>query len=132
MTPHDWVMGSDTGVSSRTIWAAMMGADMPDWRSGVPVDVDDFGRCHRLLAQFPEWRARMPEVAARFPLWAGIVREWDELTAMYVEDLPHGWSDRMFRRLMELREEAMIAEGWIQTGAHSFMKPRGANEEVGR
>lgn len=123
MTPQDWIVGPDTGVSSKTIWATMTGAAMDPWRSGEPHDGDDFGRCHRLLRAFPEWRERMPEVAVRFPIWMAIVREWDALTALYLEDLPAGWSDRLFQRLLSLREEGMLADGWVQDGPHCLHKP---------
>ena len=58
MTPTDWLLSRDTGISSETILAVMTGSEIE--RPGVPHDTADFGRCHRLLGHFPEWRSRMP------------------------------------------------------------------------
>ena len=81
-----WIVGGDTGTSSETIWAVMMGAAEPkdSWRRGYPLDPDDFGRCYRLLKLIPEWRERLPEVAARYPTWRFLVQNWTLLTRMYV------------------------------------------------
>lgn len=45
MTPIDWLLGGDTGVSSKTILSVMTGSEMA--RPGAPLDGDDFGRCMR-------------------------------------------------------------------------------------
>jgi len=62
--PQEWIVAGDTGISSRVIWAVMMGVSldvMP--RVDVPHDPPDFGRCYRLLEVMPEWRDRLGEVA---------------------------------------------------------------------
>ena len=82
---HRWWHGGDTGISARTIWAVMMGRDYPD--AERPHSGGAFARCERLLEQFPEWRPRLPEVAARHPAWAGLVSAWDELATLYREAL---------------------------------------------
>ena len=82
MTPIEWLLGDDTGTSSQTILAVMTGSKIEC--VDVPLDRADFGRCHRLLVHFPEWRARLPEVANRYPEWAPLVRDWDALTALYL------------------------------------------------
>lgn len=87
--PEDWIMGHDTGTSSETIFSVMTGKNVRS--HGDPLDPDDFGRCHRLLKLFPEWRKRMPEVAAKFPntSWPALVREWDRLTTLYEQEVPN-------------------------------------------
>lgn len=83
LTPLQWVMGPDTGISSMTIYAVMMGAGTPA-HTGFPHDPDDFGRCHRLLKSFPEWRKRLPELATTYGgSWAALVEHWDELATLY-------------------------------------------------
>ncbi len=81
-----WLLSGDTGTSSETICAAMLGIEidrghrsLPD----VPRDMGDFGRCHRLLAAFPEWRSRLSEVAIQHAQWRRLVAAWDELTRLY-------------------------------------------------
>lgn len=91
MTPIGWLLGNDTGISSKTIFAVMMGEDVINYFGpGVPQDPADFGRCHRLLFHFPAWRARLPEVSAKYPAWGPLIREWSFLTAMFMENEAQG------------------------------------------
>jgi hypothetical protein len=86
-----WLCGNDTGVSSATIWAVMTG-EQPG-RYGYadrPHDPGDLGRCIRLLDLFPEWRARLPEVAEAYPAWTDLVAEWRALEASYRAEEPTG------------------------------------------
>lgn len=82
MTPIEWLLSDDTGVSSKAILAVMTGTKAPNY-ARVPLDASDFGRCYRLLKQFPEWRPRLSEMVAKHPHWEPMVGAWDELTAMY-------------------------------------------------
>jgi hypothetical protein len=79
----EWVISDDTGLSSKTIWSTLTGQVLPRLWASVPWDSADFGRCYRLLMRFPEWRARLPEVAAAHSEWKPLVARWDELTALY-------------------------------------------------
>lgn len=56
-----WAASDDTGISSKTILAHMTGVPA-NWTS-PPSDVDDRGRCIRLLELIPEWIPRLPELA---------------------------------------------------------------------
>jgi len=100
MNPNEWIIGRDTGTSSKTIWAVMVGAVKRDsnqihnWEFDVPHDASDFGRCWRLLVLFPEWKARLSEVSEIFIQWLPLVRQWNELEKLYcmylaVEDYSH-------------------------------------------
>lgn len=110
-----WIVGRDTGISSKTIWSVMMDAvptNPHPFDFDIPHDPDDFGRCYRLLETIPEWRARLREVAARFPAWSGLVDNWSELEEMFLDVVgPTGkdWnleaSRRMYERMRELRTE---------------------------
>lgn len=84
---YRWLVGGDTGTSSATIWCVMMGITpgQVDRTASVPHDPADFGRCHNLLELFPEWRARLPEMARTYSSWEGLVGAWDELTALYLK-----------------------------------------------
>jgi hypothetical protein len=88
--PAKWLSGPDTGISSRTIFGALTGHGYPDYpwsRGDIPLDMGDFGRCHRLLTSFPAMRARLPEVAEKHPDWGPLVREWETLTRHYESGL---------------------------------------------
>jgi hypothetical protein len=120
MEPMDWIMGDDTGTSSKVIFSVMMGTRPPSF-ADVPLDPDDFGRCFRLLCHFPIWRYRLDEVVERFPAWVGLVREWDKLTELYRAKKNHELYDLM----QTLRDEGMLADGWTQRGKGSWSKEGG-------
>lgn len=110
MTPNEWIIGSDTGISSETIWSVMMGAaDFENRPFGfdVPHDPSDFGRCYRLLKHFPEWRERLNEVAKRFPKWVPMIREWDKMVAIYERDLETGKSTELYDLMRKLKDEGI-------------------------
>lgn len=105
-----WLTGPDTGTSSLTIFsvlshghaakaAARRGAPSPPW------DPDDFGRCYRLLKAIPEWRSRLGEVAAQYPEWAGLVREWADLERFFEEESPKGRAPKLYARMKALLAE---------------------------
>lgn len=125
MTPTQWLLSGDTGSSSKVICAVMTGSQIGDkhWSDNTPRDADDFGRCHRLLLHFPEWRARLQEVAAKFPCWTGLVREWANLEEMYRREAD--WK-AMYELMGKLRDEGMRAAGWKQTGPGSWKHDAGA------
>lgn len=105
---HQWLENGDTGVSSKTIWSVMMGSGQDRLGSDVPHDPDDFGRCYRLLKVMPAWRARLGEVAAKHPAWRGLVDSWDELTALYEEELPKKSAPKLYARMRQLIGEARV------------------------
>lgn len=79
--PLNWIVGGDTGISSKTIWSVMMGATPRD--HNYPLDAADFGRCFRLLEMHPEWRPRLGKVAKRYGYWLPMVKAWPELEHLY-------------------------------------------------
>jgi len=115
VTALAWVAGPDTGMSSRAIWAHMMGATPAKEWGGVayPADPDDFGRCYRLLCLMPEWRARMGEMARYGRVWAALSGAWDELSWLYEteigsgQDTAHGYFGKSAPMLYE-RMRALI------------------------
>jgi hypothetical protein len=107
--PWAWWNGPDTGLSSKTIWSHMVyGHVMAVGWGGVPHvphDADDFGRCSRLLKQFPQWRTRLGEMK-KYEAWAALVDAWDELEQLYALDLADKNEDgpsRLYQRLQQLR-----------------------------
>ena len=84
----DWLRSGDVGLSSKTIFATFMDRwdILGDHRHGyAPADSDDFGRCHRLLLRYPEWRRDLHKVAEKCPAFAPLVPIWSELDALFVE-----------------------------------------------
>ena len=77
-----WLLGPDTGISSKTIAAHMLRTPMIDWPSH-PRDGGDFGRCVRLLRLIPEWNARQSEMGQVSEEWAALLPIWDDLERRY-------------------------------------------------
>lgn len=129
MKPEQWIISNDTGISSKTIWAVMMGAvtgkEHP-FTFDVPHDPCDFGRCYRLIFHFPEWRERLHEVGELFPMWKPMIREWDKLSEMFSQNIRNGktsgWSDEMYKFMQKLEDEGHIEDGWIQTSPSGWEK----------
>ena len=133
MTPMQWLMGNDTGTSSKTIFAVMVATPMLD--NAVPYDAGDFGRCYRLLKNFPDWRQRLPEVAATYPNWRPMVAAWDELTAMYEAGERAGWKDKgdlIYRRIKGLVDAGRLADGWENPAPGYWTKGKASDIDIGR
>lgn len=134
-----WIVGRDTGTSSKTIWSVMMGAEPDD--ASPPSDPSDFGRCHRLLQIAPvSWRENLQRVADKYPEWSALVRQWDELTALYEDELVNGpinkYRERMapktYARMKELIDEGRVIAGWTKTGPGSWTGPKRRVVELGK
>lgn len=108
-----WVYGCDTGTSSLTIFLTLKSTKrflpwehMPphqDFLPGVPHDPDDFGRCYRLLELFPEWRERLAEVAAKYPMWQPFVVAWPGMEALWREESPSGECPKLYEVLKAIK-----------------------------
>lgn len=136
----DWLTSGDTGMSSMTIAKCAIGRK-PDHDWSIPSDSHDFGRCYRLVKLIPELRDALPVLAQKFPMWAPLVAEWGELTAMYEQDVAEapqyervsmgrGRKARMqlvnkcrcYDRLHHLKEACYAAGGWVKTGRGCWQK----------
>jgi len=148
MTPEQWIVEGEVGVSSRAIWAVLMGVltgkQECNWHYDTPKDPDDFKRCHKLIMAIPEWRPRLPEVAGVFTKWIPFIREWDKLETMFRDwqinvaayrELPckeqkrFQFNDGMYEFMQQLDHEAMLLDGWIEDAPGSWHKDHNANKE---
>lgn len=104
MRPEEWILSDDTGTSSKCIWSVMMGVDLKEhhFYAGTPSDPSDFGRCYRLLEKFPQWKARLKEVGAKYPHWNKLIESWGECEALYLRDLPTGKSTELYNFMKDL------------------------------
>ena len=75
-----WFLSGDTGLSSKTICAHMMGIP---YEGDAPSDTSDLGRCIRLLELVPEWKPRIKEMAQHGPAWAGLIGQWEHIVGLY-------------------------------------------------
>ena len=86
---NSWIVGGDTGLSSTTIWAVMLGLDAAV--GNHPHDPADLGRCLRLLELMPEWRHRLQELADLSPEWKKLTFRWDELASSMEKEVGIAW-----------------------------------------
>jgi hypothetical protein len=110
-----WLLSSDTGISSKAIFRAMIG--FPPQDKCTPCDPSDFGRCYRLLKMFPEWEARVKELGTLI----------DYSPKVNGEQRPNLWqifADN-YKKLCEMYEEECVGDYWKAPKLYKFMKDLG-------
>ena len=105
-SPDEWANGRDTGTSSLTIYSAITGQPSHHKRYDVQHDPADFGRCYRLLKLFPAWREKLRETVKICPEWEPFVEAWDELTALYEQELLTGTAPQLYDKIKVLEGRA--------------------------
>lgn len=94
-----WAMGTDTGLSSMTLYECLK-FGRRQAQPSLPHDCGDFGRCWRLIERLPEWRGRLHEAGEMYGgAWQRIVGQWDELGRLLKED--HAACSQTIRKLTE-------------------------------
>ena len=93
MTLHqrliDWFVNGETGLSSSHMAAVAAGVHgTGDW----PRDPSDLRRCVQLVRAVPEIKSHFSSIADSGPQWAAIIRNWDELAALVVAEMPNRFS----------------------------------------
>lgn len=96
-----WLRSDDTGMSSKAMAHHLCGS-YAEYPNEHPHDPDDFGRCHRFLEAVPTTRERVSEMEKVSPKWKALADHWDELTAIYLEEIPTGKCPKLYARMKEL------------------------------
>lgn len=86
---HRWIVDGQVGMSSRAIWAHMMGT--PSECMSAPSDPDDLNRCLLLIDLIPEWAPRMSEMAPHGPEWKALAPIWADLTTTFIAEVGLDW-----------------------------------------
>lgn len=99
-----WLNSHDTGASSKAMAHHLCQPFLthPGDMKAHPWDADDFGRCHRFLEAVPGTREKISLMVHVSPTWAALVTNWDELTALYLEELPSGKFPKFSIRIQQL------------------------------
>lgn len=101
-----WLASDDRGSSSESICRRLFGKPPVktslDLQNSHPHDPEDFGRCHRFLEVVPEARAKFHLMKDVSPTWKTLVDNWDELTTLYVRELPRGKAPLLYERMKQL------------------------------
>jgi hypothetical protein len=117
-----WLASDETGLSSREMARRLAplafgsGAVRVPGESSIfrgpnyPHDPSDLGRCVSLLDAAPELREHLPSMADVCPEWAALVGAWDELEALYREELPSGRAPKCYARMRQLIDAARFPE----------------------
>lgn len=95
-----WLKSDDTGMSSR--YMAFTIGTGPPAEYAHPWDPSDLGRCLRLLEACPELRPLVPAMAKTGKEWKALVEHWDELEALYREELPTGRAPKLYDLMQKL------------------------------
>ena len=111
----EWIGCHTVGISSRTMWCAIMGVKC--YKADVPYDADDFSRCYDLYKFCELTPDDLQKVANRYPYWRPIIDQWDELCEMYVAKNYGGVNERlnaMFDEIMELKGYTKTRSGYYE------------------
>ena len=111
----EWSVCNTVGISSITMWCAIMGVKC--YKADVPYDVDDFSRCYDLYKFSELTPADLQKVANIYPYWRPIIDQWDELCEIYVAKNYSGVNERlnaMFDEIMELKGYTKTRSGYYE------------------
>lgn len=103
----EWIVTHHVGISSRTMWTALMCVKPTKemFIYDIPYDADDFSRCYDLV-KFCEvsHSEDFPKILQVFPWYAPIIRNWGKLSEMYENNNFRGVNDL----LRSLRKECKL------------------------
>lgn len=82
-----WAVGEDHGASSSAMFTRLTGLPSDDGAIGSwPFDLDDFGRCVRLVERFPVFAQHLEYLRGISSQWDHIVSNWPRLVQAYQHD----------------------------------------------
>ena len=118
----EWIGTRHVGVSSRTMWVALMGIarDGDSCYGGfdTPHDCDDFSRCYDLVNYGEVAKEELQKVVEAFPFYKPIIDRWDALVEAYLSPGSKG----VFQILESTRDEVMELMGYIKMGGGYYCK----------
>ena len=118
----EWIGTHDVGVSSKTMWVALMCPQCVDnknsWEYNVPGDADDFSRCYDLY-KFAELNLNdLRKIDNIFPYWRPIIDEWDKLEAAFLEGTG-------FQNILDNKyDEVMELKGYTKTSNSTWERKK--------
>ena len=110
MNLDEWIVNGHTGVSSKTMWAALKGLEIKPTHGDKPYDPDDFSRCYKLVKDCFVPKSHLKKISEKLPYWKPYIDNWDKLTGMYEQNKKDNWTNSekigMFDFMQELRKES--------------------------
>lgn len=117
-----WIGTHHVGISSRTMWCALMGvasSETPSYYGfDVPHDWDDFSRCYDLVVYGEVTKEELQVVIEAFPFYKPIIDRWDELVEAYLSPGGKG----VYRILDSVYSEVMGLKGYVNLGGGLYSK----------
>jgi len=82
-----WLNCDDTGLSSKYMVRVLSGMEhaYSRFEYAHPRDLDDFGRCSRLLKAVPEFENELLRMSDKSEQWKQLVLRWKEIEALVAE-----------------------------------------------
>lgn len=118
----EWIGTRHVGVSSRTMWCALMGVarDGDSCYAGfdAPHDSDDFSRCYDLVNYGEVTKEELQKVVEAFPFYKPIIDRWDELVEAYLSPGGKG----VYQILDGVYGEVMRLKGYVNLGGGLYSK----------
>ncbi len=90
----NWLIHGRMGISSKAMAAVALDKAPENKFYNHPHDPADFNRCLELVKAAPEVREAFPKIAALSPAWKTIIDHWDELKAIFIEEVGENWEQR--------------------------------------
>lgn len=117
-----WIGTHNVGISSRTMWCALMGvanSETPTYYGfDTPHDWGDFSRCYDLVEYGEVTKEELQMVIEAFPFYKPIIDRWDQLVEAYLS--PDGKG--VFQILESTRDEVMGLMGYVNMGGGLYSK----------
>lgn len=114
----EWISTHRVGVSSKTMWVALMcnlqSVDRNSLNYNVPHDADDFSRCYD-LCKFAELTLNdLRKIESVFPYWKPIIDEWHNLEAAFLNGTD------VWEILNRKYDEVMELKGYTKTSDYTW------------
>ena len=108
MELQEWILNGQVGISSKTMWGALMGIKVKE--NDKPYDPDDFSRCYKLVKQCNIPINDLQKITKAYPYWKPYIDNWQKLTDMYERNDKENWLNSkeigMYEFMKELRAES--------------------------
>ena len=116
MTMDEWIVSDDTGISSKTIWAALKIPNIKDdnFRFDVPSDNSDFRRCYRLVKNCEITKENLQKVSEALNWYKPIIDNWDKLSELYENEKQnelYNLLKKLGNEVREIRNQTSVSLG---------------------
>lgn len=131
MTQAEWILKGETGISSKTMWAAINGVATPEQKNGkrlgdydVPYDPADFRRCYKYVNQTGLTKEELQKVKEVFPWYAPFIDNWDELVSLFEKELKRAdkCCPKTYELIKKLEIESKKLDGWIEISPNHWQR----------